>query len=132
MKIIFCLLVLTSFKSFSQDSLQSSQNADSVFLKSSWSGTVHIPDEVPVLIEFSKDTLFFYINGELVETMNYVKKGTTFQLKKLYGVSPCDETPAVYDLLLVEEKKKLIFKAVKDACQQRALGLGNNNEFTRL
>lgn len=122
-------LIFSKLKS--QDTLNHS--IDSVFLKSAWGGTVYLPDEVPVLVEFAKDTLFFYINAELVETMHYKKVDSSrFQLRKINGASPCDDEIAEYDLILSEDKKILSFKAVKDKCVPRAMGLGNNNKFNRL
>jgi hypothetical protein len=128
---IIISLILLSYCSHSQGTVKSIPT-DSIFLRSVWGGTVHMPDEVPVLIEFSNDTLFFFINDQLVESMICKKKGNIYELKKLNGASPCDDETTEYELILTEERRKLMFKAIKDKCLQRAMGLGNNNIFTRL
>jgi hypothetical protein len=64
--------------------------------------------------------------------MTCKKKGNVYELKKVTGVSSCDEESTEYELIFSDEKRKLMFNALKDKCVARAMGLGNKNVFTRL
>jgi hypothetical protein len=57
-----------------------------------WSGTMHVPGDLPVVLDFKSDTLNLVSkqSGKVFESMIYKISGDIITVVKIEGDSPCD------------------------------------------
>lgn len=108
MKIVFTILFCSlAIAGFSQVTLTNTK----------WTGVANIPDPYDVQLEFKKDTFLLIADAQTIETMWYGMKGDTITIKKLVGMSPCDEQEGTYKITIKDDK--LILTAISDPCMPR-------------
>jgi hypothetical protein len=85
-----------------------------------WSGTMNVPTETNVSLEFKADTLFLAITdmGIIGETMLYTVKDSVITLKKVSGNSPCDIGGA-FTVKFKTDGNRLFISVLNDPCDER-------------
>lgn len=83
----------------------------------SWKGFLNVPDPTDASLKFSGDTLYVYINAELIETSTYSVKSDTLNLIKVSGNSPCTNEVGIYTYEI--DKNTLMIRPVSDVCEAR-------------
>lgn len=83
-----------------------------------WHGTIYVPDASDGVLEFGKDTLSVYMDGNVLETMLYKENADTLSLKKISGGSPCGEETGLYKYEVKDNQ--LFVTPISDDCPVRA------------
>jgi len=86
-----------------------------------WTGTLAVPDLMPIVLSFKADTLEVILqeNGEYLETMNYKVSGDTLLLKKISGGSPCPEG-SEFKVKFALQRDNLLVTPLSDDCTMRS------------
>ena len=83
----------------------------------SWTGLVNAPDPEDATLKFSADTLYVYINTQLIETSIYSVNLDTLTLVKATGLSPCLDEIGKYEFQINNDV--LTVKPISDFCDAR-------------
>ena len=89
-----------------------------------WTGTMSIPSEENVVLEFTNDRLNLIFDQQVVEVSAYQIKGDTVTLKKVSGNSPCEMETGSY--LYHVSQETLTFKVLNDECSARSQAFSPN------
>lgn len=82
-----------------------------------WIGIVNVPSPEQCTLEFKSDTMFLYINNDIIETTSYREKGDTLIFKKISGKSPCGDEAGEYTYHIKENV--LTISLLNDMCSAR-------------
>lgn len=94
----------------------SSPKTDSLS-NTTWSGYLNLPDPYDATLKFTEDTLFVYLNTDLIETSLYSVKSDTLSITKLSGNSLC--TDGVGKFAFEINKDMLMIVPITDLCEGR-------------
>ena len=109
---ILCYLCLTIFSII----LMASPNNNEL-VNTSWMGLINAPDPEDANLKFSEDTLYVYINTQLIETSIYSVNSDTLTLQKISGLSPCLDEIGSYTFKINDDV--LVIKPATDICEAR-------------
>lgn len=86
-----------------------------------WSGSLAVPDLIPVILSFKTDTLdvISIESGDFLETMNYKISGDTLLLNKITGGSPCP-TGSTFKVKFTLQRENILVTPLSDDCAMRS------------
>ena len=82
-----------------------------------WNGILNAPDPMNGSLKFSEDTLYVYIETQLIETSTYTINKDTLKIVQLSGSSPCEDELGVYVFKISDDM--LDIKPISDFCEVR-------------
>lgn len=111
MKKLLLLLIFLSIGTFAKAQLANTK----------WTGTLAVPDLMPIMLSFKADTMevIFVENGEFLETMNFKISGDTLLLKKISGGSPCPDG-SEFKVTFAIQRDNLLVTPLSDDCTMRS------------
>ena len=83
----------------------------------SWNGILNAPDPIETNLKFSEDTMFLYVQTQLIETSTYTVNSDTLKIVKISGISPCEDEIGVYVFEISNDM--LDIKPISDFCDVR-------------
>lgn len=107
------------------------QAARAQFANTNWTGTITAGGStINILWNLAADTSFFYNNDDntLLDVSVYKVQDSTLSLKKVSGLSSCDEEEGIYKFVL--NGNDLMLYLSKDSCTDRSEAL-DKSIFTK-
>ena len=90
---------------------------DNALANISWNGIINAPDAMNGNLKFSEDTLFVFVDTQLIETSTYAVSSDTITVVKFSGLSPCLNEIGTYTFQITNDI--LTIKPLTDLCDAR-------------
>ena len=68
-------------------------------------------------LKFSEDTLYVYIETQLIETSTYTINNDTLKIVKISGTSPCEDELGIYTFKISDDMLEI--KPIENFCEVR-------------
>ena len=103
---------------------------------SKYKGSMNIPSPAAVIWSFTKDTAYLInvedgnnmTKNDVIETMSYTLKDNILTIKKISGLSDCEEAVGKYKLELKDDK--MFVTLIDDPCSNRSYAF-NKDPFIK-